>query len=162
MRVAELSPTTGRAHLRGIDLEDPALRHIAQEMLVLIGRYGRDPNDPETIRMAIDGGRHGYEQEQQRQQRTAARSTPVVYYVRVGDLIKIGTTGNLRDRMRGYPPNAALLASEPGGCKLEQQRLTQFADTRAERWEWFRQSPALIEHINSLRDEPLTVADLAA
>lgn len=87
----------------------------------------------------------------------------IVYYLRVGDLIKIGQTSDLPSRLASYPPNAALLATEPGERDiLEAERHAQFASTRAHRREWFHPSAALIEHINNLRDQPLTAADLAA
>lgn len=64
--------------------------------------------------------------------------------------------------MKGYPPDAVLLATEPGHYDVEHERHRQFAADLIERNEWFRPSADLIAHINSLRDEPLTAADLAA
>lgn len=86
----------------------------------------------------------------------------VVYYIRVDSLIKVGTTCRIRQRLAGYPPHAILLATEPGGQELEGQRHQQFRSDLASGREWFRPSVALIEHINSLREQPLTAADLAA
>lgn len=57
------------------------------------------------------------------------RRAPVVYYARVGSLIKIGTTSDLRTRIMTYPPRTLLLAQEPGGEQLEAQRLDQFRDS---------------------------------
>lgn len=84
----------------------------------------------------------------------------VVYYIRVGHLIKIGYTGNLKNRMGYYPPHAIILATEPGGRDLEQQRLRQFGGRMSDRSEWFYVTPELIAHINSLRERPLTPREL--
>lgn len=70
-----------------------------------------------------------------------------VYYVRVGDLIKIGMTARLRQRLNAYPPDAQLLAVEPGGEALEGQRHHQFRHLLAHRKEWFRPGPDLMDHI---------------
>lgn len=70
-----------------------------------------------------------------------------VYYVRVGQLIKIGHSRDLASRLRIYPPDAELLASEPGDASLETQRHAQFTHLLSHRREWFRMAPELMEHI---------------
>lgn len=85
-----------------------------------------------------------------------------VYYARVRDLIKIGSSSDVERRISDYIPGSHLLAVEPGGIEVERQRQAQFRSSRALGREWFQPSSDLIEHINSLRDEPLTAADLAA
>lgn len=75
----------------------------------------------------------------------------VVYYVQVGQHIKVGYTSDLPSRMRAYPPMRRLLATEPGGPVLEKQRHAQFANDLRHGNEWFHPSPALLAHINRLR-----------
>lgn len=60
-----------------------------------------------------------------------------VYYIRCGDLVKIGTTRHLAARMHAYPPDAELLAVERGGEALEISRHHQFGHLLAHRKEWF-------------------------
>lgn len=86
----------------------------------------------------------------------------VVYYIRVDTLIKIGYSGRVYARMKAYPPHAVLLATEPGNPDLERRRHNQFNRHLAAGREWFRPSPELIAHINSLREAPLTAEDFAA
>lgn len=74
-----------------------------------------------------------------------------VYYVQVGEHIKIGCTVNLSGRLRDYPPNRRLLATEPGYEVLEGQRHEQFAEHRVMGREWYTPSVPLIAHINELR-----------
>ena len=75
----------------------------------------------------------------------------VVYYVRVGEYIKIGFTGNLRERMKAYM-TGTLLACEPGGRSTERLRLQQFQSHRAPHGqEWFLPSAALAAHIEEVR-----------
>ncbi|MBB4931860.1 hypothetical protein F4561_002680 [Lipingzhangella halophila] len=76
-----------------------------------------------------------------------------VYYVQIGDAIKIGTTINVRQRMNGYPPNKRLLAVEDGGYDVEAERHRQFASFVAFGKEWFRPEAPLIKHINGLREK---------
>lgn len=81
-----------------------------------------------------------------------APASEVVYYVQVGDLIKIGRTSDLRRRLAtGYPPNTRVLATEHGDAGLEARRLEQFRAARAARVEWHRPAPALLAHIDALR-----------
>lgn len=83
--------------------------------------------------------------------RELKESAGVVYYVRVGDLIKIGTTTNLKARVASYPPGSQLLATERGGLDVEAARLAQFDGCLAAGKEWFMPSPRLLAHIESLK-----------
>ena len=86
-------------------------------------------------------------------QRREQRERPLnycVYYLRVGDLIKIGTTANLRRRLREYPPNSELLAVESGGADVEARRLLQFNEHLVSGTEWFTPAPVLMAHIADL------------
>ena len=73
----------------------------------------------------------------------------VIYYLRFGDRIKIGTTADLTGRLLAIPHDE-LLATEPGGEQLERMRHAQFADARV-RGEWFTASEDLLSHIEMLR-----------
>jgi len=72
----------------------------------------------------------------------------VVYYIRFRDRIKIGTTGNLRQRMRTLWHDE-VVALERGGRGRERARHAQFAPSRIG-GEWFEISPALTEHVERL------------
>lgn len=93
---------------------------------------------------------------------TPERETPlgVVYYLRVGHLIKVGWSGSLERRLNAYPPHSTVLATEPGYQVLERQRHIQFKEHLEEGREWFRPGASLLDHINSLRDHPLTPQEL--
>jgi len=70
----------------------------------------------------------------------------VVYYLRHGDRVKIGTTANPRQRF-GAIWHEQLLGFERGDRRLEQRRHAQFASDRFEGSEWFRMSRSLCAHI---------------
>lgn len=73
----------------------------------------------------------------------------VVYYVRFGDRIKIGTTINLASRMTAIPHDE-ILATEVGGRDIEQRRHRQFGHCRIH-GEWFRgDDTKLLAHIAKL------------
>lgn len=74
----------------------------------------------------------------------------VVYYLRYEDRVKIGTSGNPRQRLAAIWHDD-LLAFERGDRRLEHRRHEQFADERFERTEWFRLSSRLSAHIDLVR-----------
>lgn len=73
----------------------------------------------------------------------------VVYYIRFGDRIKIGTTANPRQRLARLWHDE-LLAFELGDRLVEHRRHEQFANARLERSEWFTATPSLEEHVRRL------------
>ncbi|MFP7761509.1 GIY-YIG nuclease family protein [Marisediminicola sp. LYQ85] len=79
----------------------------------------------------------------------ASARVDVVYYVRFGDRIKIGTSGNPRVRFQALPYDE-VLAFELGDRMLEQRRHAQFASWRIPRTEWFERSDELDAHVAAL------------
>jgi len=80
----------------------------------------------------------------------------VVYYLRFDERYKIGTTGNLRQRL-GAIRHHELVALERGDRHRERMRHGQFAATRHRGTEWFAPSPELDAHLVALRagvDDP--------
>jgi hypothetical protein len=73
----------------------------------------------------------------------------VVYYLRYRDQVKIGTTVNPRQRFTAIWHDE-VLAFERGNRTLEQQRHRQFAADRSGASEWFRLSPAILDHVDAL------------
>lgn len=73
----------------------------------------------------------------------------VVYYIRFRDVIKIGTTGDLKNRMADIPFEE-ILALEPGDTKLERARHRQFGQYRVH-GEWFEIHDDLTAHIEQVR-----------
>ena len=70
----------------------------------------------------------------------------VVYYIRFGDRIKIGTSATPRRRLASLPCDE-LLAFERGDRLVEHRRHLQFAQHRIPRTEWFEGNDALSRHI---------------
>lgn len=77
----------------------------------------------------------------------------VVYYLRSGGYIKIGWASNLQKRMKAYPPDTMLLATEPGTRADEQRRHRTFAVHRTHGREWYAMVPPLMEHIDKVKRE---------
>jgi hypothetical protein len=73
----------------------------------------------------------------------------VVYYLRFGDRVKIGTSSNPRARLAQLRYDE-LLAFERGDRATEQRRHAQFASHRFPGSEWFRRHRALDDHIRNL------------
>jgi hypothetical protein len=74
----------------------------------------------------------------------------VVYYLRFGDRIKIGTSARPRSRLAQLRYDE-LLAFERGGRSLEQQRHREFAGQRFPGSEWFHVNDELLAHIRVLQ-----------
>lgn len=89
----------------------------------------------------------------------------VVYYIRRGDFIKIGWSGNLKARMRALRPDE-LLAVEPGCMHIETGRHHQFSAYRLPNDgngdEWFWPVPELLAHAELIARmyPPPSLADL--
>jgi hypothetical protein len=78
----------------------------------------------------------------------------LVYYVRIGDRVKIGYTTNMRARLPGLRiDETAILATEPGGRELEAQRHEEFHAERIGRREDFNPSRRLLAHIERVVEE---------
>ena len=75
-----------------------------------------------------------------------------IYYLRVGDLIKIGFTVDFGQRMRSYPPNAVLLARHPGTRETERQMHHKFLHRLAKGREWFTPCEEIDRHVESVKE----------
>lgn len=76
---------------------------------------------------------------------------PIVYYMRMGDLIKIGTTTDLYTRAAAINPQGIAVV-EFGSYELEYQRHQEFVDLHSH-GEWFYLREPLWRHIVRLREE---------
>lgn len=73
----------------------------------------------------------------------------VVYYLRLGERVKIGTTTNPRQRFAALP-HEEVLAFERGDRRLERRRHLEFAAERGGSSEWFALTVRLRAHIDVL------------
>lgn len=124
--------------------------------------FGFDPADPDMAMRAIEAGRRAYESDPQVRAaqsivRSASRRTDkfaiaegeVVYYMRIGNRVKIGWSTNLPLRLAAINPEE-LMATELGNRILERVRHDQFAELRTH-GEWFQLDERLTEHISDLQ-----------
>lgn len=156
-------------YLQRVDRTDPALIQI----LAIFRDYeltGIEVTD-ESASIAIKLGRQRYErgmEERALQQRRLGQERKemkafhrllednpdgVVYYIRRGEFVKIGTTTRYRSRMQALRPDE-VLAVEPGSYSVEDQRHRQFASSQFHPGsEYFRIHDDLISHVVALRAE---------
>lgn len=81
------------------------------------------------------------------------KHAPLVYFIRNGNRLKIGTTTELRRRIRTLalrPTNVALLIH--GGRQLERDFHRKFAGLRIGNSEWFAYDGALADYVNTETD----------
>lgn len=121
--------------------------------LDILARYGFDPKDPDIIRRAVkrsvDIETVGVRRRPNPAKPTWYRETrPVVYYMRLGNRIKIGTTVNLSRRLDAINPEE-LVTLEWGDHAVERQRHRQFAALRCN-GEWFKMEEPLLTHLREL------------
>jgi hypothetical protein len=154
-------PEVAEDWLHGLDPNDVAAAVFdldrAQEL-------GFDINDPSVMRTVVETTKRKIEEKRrdapdliEATKQAIAKGEPiepesVVYYMRVGNRVKIGYTTNLAARISAVMPEE-VLATEPGGPQLESVRHRQFADLR-EASEWFRMEGPLLAHLETLRGEP--------
>ncbi|WP_157253189.1 hypothetical protein [Nonomuraea typhae] len=116
-------------------------------------RWGELMKDAwEDSRRALKEGlasRQAWEGDYLAARRKLYETQSVVYYVRIGDAIKIGVTTNMKARMPQVMPDE-VLATEPGDINLERQRQAQFAHLKL-RGERFLPGDDLIRHIAEIK-----------
>lgn len=79
----------------------------------------------------------------------ASAHDSIVYFIRNGDRIKIGTTRNLRGRVAALslrPDNVLFAVS--GGIQVERELHARFADLRIGNTEWFQCAQPIADFIN--------------
>lgn len=75
----------------------------------------------------------------------------IIYYLQVGDLVKIGYSSDLPRRMKQYPPHAILLAQHPGTRETERDMHQKLATKLAKGREWFRVCSEVEAHIENVK-----------
>jgi hypothetical protein len=124
-----------------VDVATAVIQHQAH--LNLVQRFFEVQTTEQAVRNAqwcADAERYEAEKVALRQDREG-----FVYYLRVGERIKIGYSVDVKRRMRAYPPGCELLAVEPGDRDQERQRHQQFAGSRTDGREWFRPTSDIFE-----------------
>lgn len=128
-------------------LAHPGL-HVLPRIMELADEFGFDPTDPDIIARAVESAKRSAARHLQYLDRRAElrRShDPVVYYMRTGNRIKIGTTVNIVGRIEAVAPEE-LVTMEHGGYALERKRHKEFDVLRTSR-EWFKYEDALADHV---------------
>lgn len=125
------------------------IRHGAQILRFMQGQIAAVEAAPVDIRLAVLS--HTFDRTTHQPTEVKYAPDPVVYYVQIDQHVKIGYSSNLRHRLKSYPLNRRLLATEPGDERTESVRLIEFAEHRAMGREWFHPAPRLLAHINRLR-----------
>lgn len=81
-----------------------------------------------------------------------------VYFVQVGDVIKIGASGNVKSRMASYPPHRKLLYVHycPDAWDLEKELHHRFREHLHSGKEWFKPAPEILALIKQMKRETST------
>lgn len=145
------------ALLRLIDTTDPAWPTVAALLREMADAGVKV--DEAAFGIAVKVGAHRFAAQEAKRQASRrityvpvplASTDSIVYYVRRGDLIKIGTTVDPARRFSALLPDE-ILAYEPGGPKEETFRHRQFSHLKG-RGDHFRQAPELLEHVRCVRE----------
>lgn len=137
----------------------PGCRNTRVEEVPLCGAHlsiARDawadrvsPDNPRTYRITTTVN----EPKPEPELATEPKPAGIVYYLRSGGFIKIGWTKSLTGRMKAYPPDTVLLATEPGTREDETRRHRQFAVHRTHGREWYAIAADLTRHIDRIKAE---------
>lgn len=109
---------------------------------------GIDRSDPDIVRRVIQSGQRDYEHDLGLKPRPVGRHEPIIYYMALGDLVKVGTSRNLAGRLNDLNPQS-ILAVERGGPREEKQRHALFDGLRVH-GEWFRYEDPLMSYIHAV------------
>lgn len=144
-----------------IDVSSGLPTRKIHDWMVNAARLGLDPRSPDVIRRCVEAGIADFERLESaggrvvsyRALRAARRSgpghPPVVYYMRQGDLVKIGTTTDIGSRAASIGAQG-VMAIEPGDAAVEHRRHDEFAADRSH-LEYFRLSAPLAVHVVEVR-----------
>lgn len=135
----------------------PICAHHAQRLYEHMLRVCPPPAPEQSVEfkrwLMVQERRDEWEAVEAKRKEAYARQSQV-YYVRIGEYIKIGYTINMYQRLIGLRASAEdVLATEPGGQRLERQRHAEFATERLGRKENFEPSPRLLAHIEAVKAE---------
>jgi hypothetical protein len=137
------------AHLMTlVDTEEPAFPSIATALQDMANAGVELTED--MVSAAVKMGRQKHADEQAKRHNAPERRS-IVYYIRRGQLIKIGTTTNPASRFKSLMPDE-ILAFEPGHVDVERARHQQFHASRvARKSEYFHWTDELATHVAVLR-----------
>jgi hypothetical protein len=133
--------------------------HPARESIIVVMAKLRsmrmDITHPVIQDQAIVAGEHAHARLGQKARPTVpwveqidARAE-LVYYMRLGELVKIGTSRNLKARREALNPQG-IIALEFGGRELERERHSQFARSHVH-GEWFNLDEQVGAHVTEVR-----------
>lgn len=80
----------------------------------------------------------------------AKREEGWVYYLRIGDRVKIGYTNDVDRRLASYPPNMEVLLLRRGTRNLERAEHLRFAEHLRDGREWFDANDAVLSTIEEI------------
>lgn len=142
--------------LQLVDTNDPAWPHIAAALREMTDAGIEIDESAISIAARLGGHRLAELDATKRPDRKVIYETPplatagsIVYYIRRGQVIKIGTTRAPGMRFAALMPDE-ILAFEPGTAKEEKMRHRQFHHLRCQ-GEHFKPEPELTEHARQLR-----------
>lgn len=99
-----------------------------------------DVNDRLAARQAIET--------EAKQAAFMARTSGDIYFVRVGDLVKVGWTRDLWQRLKSYGASAELLVSYPGTRNDETNLHRQLTPARAKGREWYEDGAIIAKFLD--------------
>lgn len=108
--------------------------------------------EPEYYRQIVRGEAKAIAAPVQRK-RYLSNRPGTIYYLQVGDRVKIGFTTDLYRRMMQYPPNSTLLATHPGTPMVEKEMHQDFRRHLADGREWFHPNAELDAHIRKVQEK---------
>ena len=114
-------------------------------------RGGRTLSYLEQKAMADEVMREQEKAEAERARAEFMTKPGIIYYLQVGDLVKIGYSSDLPRRMKQYPPHATLLAQHPGTRETERDMHQKLATKLAKGREWFKMCPEVEGHIEAVK-----------
>ncbi|MCT1446200.1 GIY-YIG nuclease family protein [Brevibacterium casei] len=149
-----------------IDDSDEPLKLCRQHLFAALGLAGRLFTDQQISSIIAD---HRISEVKNRERlkaeqkaRAHSRQAGWIYYIRVGDLLKIGYATSVWDRLTSYPPNITVLAIHPGTRELEAHLHRKFRLLLQKGREWYADDGTISDHIGNVRQEFGTPAQQVA
>jgi hypothetical protein len=140
---------------------DSPYRLYLNQNFMLVSQLGLDTADPAVVEEVFRLAKLDYEEaaaagtavesEPWISEPNSTLHAPVVYYMRIGPVVKIGTSKRISTRLQAINPQG-VMAVEFGGLALERIRHRQFVAQHVH-GEWFDLAAPIAEHVVNVRAE---------
>lgn len=128
-------------------------KHMLEAVALASFRYDKESIDEIVKAKSVELAKKRLRSLRKDRESATMRHPGWIYYIQVGDLLKIGYATTVWDRLMSYPPNITVLAIHPGTRELETHLHRKFRLLLQKGREWYADDGKIADHIGKVREE---------